>query len=100
MFLLRTEESYPSVILKYAPYLSVFMILGRDKLAKVKYYRRYQSLPESTQRKLPREPSKNEVFLSTDRRDRDPIDLTQILGKCQVGLGVPYIAYSYKHSQN
>ena len=61
---------------------------GRDKLAKVKYYRRYKSLPESTQRKLTVEPSKNEVFLSTDRRDRDPIDLTQILGKCEVCMSL------------
>ena len=59
---------------------------GKEKLAKVKYYRRFASLPEFTRRKLPREPNKNEVFLSTDRRDREPVDLLQVIGKCQVGL--------------
>lgn len=57
---------------------------GREKLAKVKYYKRYESLPESTRRKLQSKPCINEVFLSTDRRDREPIDLTQVLGTCQV----------------
>ena len=62
-------------------------ISGKKKLAHVKYYKRYSSFQRSDQRKLAARPADNEVFLITDGRDGETIELNQILSKCQVHTG-------------
>ena len=78
---------YLSIKIYSLHFLSV--VPGKEKCAEVRYFIKKEHLPKPALRKLTlkdKECPQNEVFLSTDKRNTNIIDITKIVGKCQVKL--------------
>ncbi|XP_052778010.1 uncharacterized protein LOC128215360 [Mya arenaria] len=60
---------------------------GKEKLAEARRFIQIECLPKPAQRALALKKTNTnsqEVVLSTDKRDNNVVDLTQLIGKCQV----------------